>query len=36
MDEAVDRVLAKPEMRTADLDGRLGTRAFGEAVAAAL
>jgi isocitrate/isopropylmalate dehydrogenase len=36
MDEAVDRVLAKPEMRTADLGGRLGTRAFGEAVAAAL
>jgi isocitrate/isopropylmalate dehydrogenase len=36
IDEAVDRVLAEPQMRTADLGGRLGTRAFGEAVAAAL
>ena len=36
IDEAVDRVLSRPEMRTADLGGRLGTRAFGEAVAAAL
>jgi 3-isopropylmalate dehydrogenase len=34
IDRAVDMVLAKPETRTADLGGRLGTRAFGEAVAA--
>jgi isocitrate/isopropylmalate dehydrogenase len=27
-------VLAKAETRTADLGGRLGTKAFGEAVAA--
>jgi 3-isopropylmalate dehydrogenase len=33
---AVDRVLADPGMRTADLGGKLGTRAFGDAVAAAL
>jgi 3-isopropylmalate dehydrogenase len=33
---AVDRVLAEPEGRTADLGGALGTRAFGQAVAAAL
>jgi 3-isopropylmalate dehydrogenase len=36
IDAAIDKVLAKPETRTADLGGRLGTRAFGEAVAAAL
>jgi 3-isopropylmalate dehydrogenase len=36
IDKAVDSVLSRPEMRTADLGGRLGTRAFGEAVAAAL
>jgi len=36
IDRAVDRVLARPETRTADLGGRLGTKAFGEAVAAAL
>jgi 3-isopropylmalate dehydrogenase len=36
IDEAVDRVLSRREMRTADLGGRLGTRAFGDAVAAAL
>jgi isocitrate/isopropylmalate dehydrogenase len=36
IDAAVDRVLAKADTRTADLGGRLGTRAFGEAVAAAL
>jgi 3-isopropylmalate dehydrogenase len=36
IDAAVDRVLASPEKRTADLGGKLGTRAFGEAVAAAL
>ena len=33
---AVDRVLADPGKRTADLGGKLGTRAFGDAVAAAL
>ena len=32
--EAVDAMLADPESRTADLGGPLGTRAFGEAVAA--
>ena len=33
---AVDKVLSQPHTRTADLGGRLGTRAFGAAVAAAL
>jgi 3-isopropylmalate dehydrogenase len=33
---AVDRVLADPGKRTADLGGRLGTQAFGEAVVQAL
>ena len=32
---AVDRVLGDPAKRTADLGGKLGTRAFGAAVAAA-
>jgi 3-isopropylmalate dehydrogenase len=36
IDAAVDKVLSNKETRTADLGGRLGTRAFGEAVAAAL
>jgi 3-isopropylmalate dehydrogenase len=36
IDAAIDQVLADPAKRTADLGGRLGTRAFGEAVAAAL
>jgi len=36
MSAAVDRVLAQPAKRTADLGGNLGTRAFGHAVAAAL
>jgi 3-isopropylmalate dehydrogenase len=36
IDGAVDKVLANRETRTADLGGKLGTRAFGEAVAAAL
>jgi 3-isopropylmalate dehydrogenase len=36
IDAAVDEVLASKETRTADLGGHLGTRAFGEAVAAAL
>jgi len=33
---AVDRVLADPARRTADLGGKLGTRAFADAVVAAL
>ncbi|ATG73770.1 3-isopropylmalate dehydrogenase [Zobellella denitrificans] len=33
MEQAVDRVLEDPARRTADLGGRLGCRAFGEAVA---
>jgi 3-isopropylmalate dehydrogenase len=33
---AVDKVLADPKKRTADLGGKLGTRAFGEAVSKAL
>jgi len=33
---AVDKVLADPKKRTADLGGKLGTMAFGEAVAKAL
>ncbi|HEV7478248.1 MAG TPA: isocitrate/isopropylmalate dehydrogenase family protein [Burkholderiales bacterium] len=33
---AVDKVLADPKKRTADLGGKVGTRAFGEAVAKAL
>jgi 3-isopropylmalate dehydrogenase len=32
---AIDRVLSDPAKRTADLGGKLGTRAFGAAVAAA-
>lgn len=36
IDAAVDKVLSRNETRTADLGGKLGTRAFGEAVAAAL
>ena len=36
IDATIDKVLAKPELRTADLGGKLGCRAFGEAVAAAL
>ena len=36
IDGAVDKVLANRETRTADLGGKLGTRAFGAAVAAAL
>ena len=34
IDAAVDRVLSGTESRTADLGGKLGTRAFGERVAA--
>lgn len=33
MEQAVDKVLEDPARRTADLGGRLGCRAFGEAVA---
>jgi 3-isopropylmalate dehydrogenase len=33
VDAAVDAVLADPSLRTADLGGGLGTKAFGEAVA---
>lgn len=36
MEAAVDRVLADPATRTADLGGRLGCRAFGDAVARAV
>jgi isocitrate/isopropylmalate dehydrogenase len=36
IDAAVDKVLSRKESRTADLGGKLGTRAFGDAVAAAL
>jgi 3-isopropylmalate dehydrogenase len=36
VDAAVDRVLADPASRTADLGGKLGCKAFGEAVARAL
>jgi 3-isopropylmalate dehydrogenase len=34
IEAALDRVIAKPEWRTADLGGPLGTKAFGERVAA--
>jgi 3-isopropylmalate dehydrogenase len=34
--DAVDAALADPATRTADLGGKLGTRAFGEAVARAV
>ncbi|WP_313499290.1 isocitrate/isopropylmalate dehydrogenase family protein [Stutzerimonas nitrititolerans] len=33
MDKSVDAVLEKPEQRTADLGGKLGCKAFGQAVA---
>jgi len=36
MEAAVDRVLADPASRTADLGGKLGCKAFGERVAKAL
>ena len=36
IDAAVDRVLANPATRTADLGGTLGCKAFGDAVARAL
>lgn len=36
IDQAVDKVLADPKTRTADLGGKLGTGAFGAAVAGAL
>jgi 3-isopropylmalate dehydrogenase len=34
IEDAVETALATPELRTADLSGSLGTKAFGEAVAA--
>jgi 3-isopropylmalate dehydrogenase len=36
IEHALDRVIANPETRTADLGGPLGTQAFGACVAAAL
>jgi 3-isopropylmalate dehydrogenase len=36
IEQALDAVIARPETRTADLGGPLGTRAFGERVAAAV
>lgn len=36
MDKAVDAVLEKPEQRTADLGGKLGCKAFAQAVAQVL
>ena len=36
IEQALDTVIAKPEWRTADLGGPLGTKAFAERVAAAL
>jgi len=36
IERALDEVIAKPEGRTADLGGSLGTKAFGDKVAAAL
>ncbi len=34
IDRALDAAIARPETRTRDLGGPLGTRAFGERVAA--
>ncbi|MPZ10634.1 MAG: isocitrate/isopropylmalate dehydrogenase family protein [Kiloniellaceae bacterium] len=36
IDQAIDAALARPETRTADLGGALGTRAFAERIAGAL
>jgi 3-isopropylmalate dehydrogenase len=36
IERALDHVVAKPETRTRDLGGTLGTKAFGERVAAAV
>jgi len=36
MERALDAAIVKPEWRTADLGGPLGTKAFGERVAAVL
>jgi 3-isopropylmalate dehydrogenase len=36
IEAALDRVIASPDGRTADMGGRLGTRAFGERVAEAV
>jgi 3-isopropylmalate dehydrogenase len=34
IERALDQVIARPEWRTADLGGPLGTKAFGKRVAA--
>jgi isocitrate/isopropylmalate dehydrogenase len=34
IDDALERAIASPQWRTADLAGPLGTKAFGERVAA--
>jgi len=36
IEQALDKVIAAPASRTADLGGPLGTKAFGERVAAAI
>ena len=36
IDAALDRAIATPEWRTRDLGGPLGTKAFGERIAAML
>jgi len=36
IEAALDRVIAKPEWRTPDLGGKLGTEAFGQRVAQAV
>ena len=36
IEQALDRVIADPKLRTPDLGGPLGTKAFGERVTAAL
>jgi len=36
IERALDEVIARPELRTADLGGQLGTKAFGQKVAEAL
>jgi 3-isopropylmalate dehydrogenase len=36
IEHALDQTIARPEYRTADLGGPLGTKAFGERVAAAV
>jgi 3-isopropylmalate dehydrogenase len=36
IERALDQIIAKPETRTPDLGGPLGTKAFGERVAGAV